>query len=97
MDERLIAEELPTRQLDGPLDNAQLYAECRRLATEQAALRPLAALVARGAEPSEVVDAVVKEVRRCLVTERGGLASTCIPRRWADAYNDVRCSAVPQR
>jgi DNA-binding CsgD family transcriptional regulator len=70
MDERLIAEELPGRQLDGPLDNAQLYAECRRLAAEQAALRRVAALVARGVEPSEVFDPVVKDVRRCLVTER---------------------------
>jgi sugar diacid utilization regulator len=36
-------------------------------------LRRLATLVARGAEPSEVFDAVVKEMRQCLVTERAGL------------------------
>jgi hypothetical protein len=48
-------------------------AEYRRLADEQAALRRLATLVARGVEPSEVFDAVVKEMRRCLATERAGL------------------------
>ena len=30
MDERLIAEELPGRQLDGPLDNAQMVLGCPR-------------------------------------------------------------------
>ena len=45
----------------------------RRLAAEQAALRRLATLVARGVEPAEVFDAVVKEMRRCLLTERAGL------------------------
>jgi hypothetical protein len=76
MDERLIAEELPA-EFEENRDNAQLYAKYRRLSAEQAALRRVAALVARGAEPPEVFDAAVKEVRRCLVTERGGLASTC--------------------
>jgi sugar diacid utilization regulator len=36
-------------------------------------LRRLATLVARGAEPPEVFEAVVKEMRQCLVTERAGL------------------------
>jgi hypothetical protein len=73
MDELLTAGELAAGQFDWSVDNAQLYAEYRRLAAEQAALRRLAALVARGVEPSEVFDAVVKEMRQCLVTERAGL------------------------
>ncbi|MGA7053618.1 MAG: helix-turn-helix domain-containing protein, partial [Mycobacterium sp.] len=52
----------------------ELYADYRRLVAEQAALRRLATLVARGAEPSQVFDAVVKEMRRCLVTDRAGLS-----------------------
>jgi PucR C-terminal helix-turn-helix domain/GAF domain/GGDEF-like domain len=73
MDKRQIAGELADRQLDLSLDNALLYAEYRRLVAEQAALRRLAALVARGVEPAEVFDAVVNEMRRCLDTERAGL------------------------
>jgi GAF domain-containing protein len=73
MDELLTAGELAAGQLDLSLDNAQLYAEYRRLAAEQAALRRLATLVAHGVEPPEVFDAVVKEMRRCLLTERAGL------------------------
>src|SRR3984957_20297737 len=73
MDQLLTAGELAAGQLDLSPDNAQLYAEYRRLAAEQAALRRLATLVARGVEPSEVFDAVVNEMRRCLLTERAGL------------------------
>jgi hypothetical protein len=73
MDERLTAAEPAARQLDFSLENAQLYAEYRRLAEEQAALRRLSALVAHGVEPSEVFDGVVKEMRRCLLAERAGL------------------------
>ena len=73
MDELQTAGELAAGQFDWSVDNAQLYAEYRRLAAEQAALRRLAALVARGVEPSEVFDAVVKEMRRCLPTDRAGL------------------------
>src|ERR1700739_4552610 len=73
MDELLTDGELAAGQLDLSQDNARLYAEYRRLAAEQAALRRLATLVARGVEPSEVFDAVVKEMRRCLLTERAGL------------------------
>jgi PucR C-terminal helix-turn-helix domain/GAF domain/GGDEF-like domain len=73
MDERLSAGELADSQLDMSLDNALLYAEYRRLADEQAALRRLSMLVARGVEPSEVFDAVVNEMRRCLLTETAGL------------------------
>jgi PucR C-terminal helix-turn-helix domain/GAF domain/GGDEF-like domain len=73
MDELVTDGELADRQLDLSLDNALLYSEYRRLVAEQAALRRLAALVAGGVEPSEVFDAVVKEMRRCLLTERAAL------------------------
>jgi hypothetical protein len=73
MDERLTDGERAAGQLDLPLGNVQLYAEYRRLAEEQAALRRLSALVARGVEPSQVFDAVVNEMRRCLASERAGL------------------------
>jgi sugar diacid utilization regulator len=66
MDELLAAGELADGQRD-------LYVEYQRIAAEQAALRRLSKLVARGVEPSEVFDAVVNEMRRCLVTERAGL------------------------
>jgi sugar diacid utilization regulator len=64
MDELLAADERAAAQRD---------AEYRRLVAEQAALRRLAVLVTRGVEPSEVFDAVVKEMRRCVDTERAGL------------------------
>jgi hypothetical protein len=73
MDELVTASEPTDEQLDLSPENAQLYAEYRRLAAEQAALRRLAMLVARGAEPAEVFDAVVNEMRRCLVTGGAGL------------------------
>ena len=66
MDELLAASQLAAGQHD-PDANYQ------RLAAEQAALRRLATLVAGGAEPPEVFEAVVKEMRQCLVTERAGL------------------------
>lgn len=59
MDLHLTGGELAAGLLDLSPENAQLYAEYRRLAAEQAALRRLATLVARGVEPSEVFDAVV--------------------------------------
>jgi hypothetical protein len=73
MDERSTGGELADGQLDWAADNAWVYAEYRQLAAEQAALRRLSTLVARGVEPSEVFDAVVKEMRRCLLAERAGL------------------------
>jgi len=73
VDEHLTTRELADGQLDLSLEGAQLYAEYRRLAEEQAALRRLAGLVARGVGPSGVFDAVVKEMRRCLLTETAGL------------------------
>ena len=47
--------------------------ELARLAGEQAALRRVATLVARGVEPSEVFAAVTDEVRRCLDMKTAGL------------------------
>jgi PucR C-terminal helix-turn-helix domain/GAF domain/GGDEF-like domain len=73
MDDLLTADELADRQLDGSLHSAQVYAEYHRLAAEQAAVRRVAALVARGAEPSEVFDAVTNEMRRCLHAATAGL------------------------
>jgi hypothetical protein len=73
MDERSTGGELADGQLDWSPDNAWVYTEYRQLAAEQAALRRLSTLVARGVEPSEVFDAVVKEMRRCLMAERAGL------------------------
>jgi transcriptional regulator with GAF, ATPase, and Fis domain len=73
MDELLTDGELAAAQLDLSQDNARLYAAYRRLAEEQAALRRLATLVARGVEPSEVFDAVVNEMRRCVSAQTAGL------------------------
>jgi PucR C-terminal helix-turn-helix domain/GAF domain/GGDEF-like domain len=58
---------------DEELDDGKLYAEYRRLAAEQAALRRLATLVARGVEPSEIFDSVTAEMRRCLNVFTAGL------------------------
>ena len=60
--ERLDAVKLIAGQLAVSLDNAQLYAEFRRIADEQAALRRVATLVARGGAPEEVFAAVAEEV-----------------------------------
>ena len=69
-----LAEEFPTEQLDESLDSVALYAEYRRLAAEQAALRRLATLVARGVEPLEVFGAVADEMRRCVPADTAGLS-----------------------
>ncbi len=60
--ERLDAVKLIAGQLAVSLDNAQLYAEFRRIADEQAALRGVATLVARGVGPDLVFAAVAQEV-----------------------------------
>jgi hypothetical protein len=70
MDELLTADERP---LAGQLDDVSMYAEYRRLVAEQAALRRLATLVARGVEPGEVFDAVTNEMCRCVGGECAGL------------------------
>jgi GAF domain-containing protein len=73
MDDLLTTEEPPAERLDESIDNVTLYAEYRRLAAEQAALRRLAALVARGVEPMEVFDGVAEEMRRCVSAITAGL------------------------
>jgi signal transduction histidine kinase len=55
-------------------DNAQLYAEFRRIAGEQAALRRVATLVAQGARPEQVFAAVAEEAGRLLVADFATLA-----------------------
>ena len=59
---RLDAVKLIAGQLAVSLDNAQLYAEFRRIADEQAALRRVATLVARGVPAGCVFAAVAEEV-----------------------------------
>ena len=67
--QRLDAVKLIAGQLAVSLDNAQLCAEFRRIADEQAALRRVATLVAAGARPSTVFAAVADEVGRLLAVE----------------------------
>ena len=73
MDDLLTADESPVRQLDDSPDDAALYAEYRRLVAEQAAVRRVGALVARGVEPSEVGGAVAEEMRQALGAITAGL------------------------
>jgi hypothetical protein len=73
IDELPVAEELPDGQLPESIDDVTLYAEYRRLTADQAALRRLATLVARGAEPAEVFEAVVNEMRHCASADTAGL------------------------
>jgi signal transduction histidine kinase len=56
-------------QLAVSLDNAQLYAEFRQMAGEQAALRRVATLVAQAAPPEQVFAAVAEEVGRLLTAD----------------------------
>jgi len=72
VDGLVTAEECPT-EFDENLGDGKLYAEYRRLAAEQAALRRLATLVARGIEPLEVFGAVADEMRRCVPADTAGL------------------------
>jgi hypothetical protein len=73
MDELRDSDEPAVGQLDEFSGDVTPYAEYRRLAAEQAALRRLATLVARGVEPWEVFDAVTREMRRCVPAEAAGL------------------------
>ena len=63
MDELLAADDR-SGQLDASVDSGRLYAEYRRLAAEQAALRRVAALVARGVASPVIFGAVAEEMRR---------------------------------
>jgi signal transduction histidine kinase len=73
VDELRIAEEPAGLRPDEFVVSAQLGVEYRRLVAEQAALRRLAALVARGVEPMEVFSAVAEEMRRCVPADVAGL------------------------
>ena len=68
--ERLDAVKLIAGQLTVSLDNAQLYAQYRRIADEQAALRRVATLVAEGSSPTTVFEAVAAEMERLLDADR---------------------------
>jgi sugar diacid utilization regulator/uncharacterized protein YoaH (UPF0181 family) len=69
----LVTAEEFAAEFDENRDDAKLHAEYRRLAAEQAALRRLATLVARGVESSEVFGAVADEMRRCVPADTAGL------------------------
>src|SRR6476469_5991579 len=69
----LLTAEEPDVEFDENLIDGKLYAEYRRLAAEQAALRRLATLVARGVEPMQVFGAVAEEMRRCVPADTAGL------------------------
>jgi sugar diacid utilization regulator len=74
IDEVLTAEEPADGRPHESVDSAQLYAKYRRLVAEQAALRRLATLVARGIKPMEVFGAVADEMRRCVPADTAGLS-----------------------
>jgi sugar diacid utilization regulator len=69
----LTAAEFPNERFDKCVDSTQLYAEHRRLAAEQAALRRVATLVARGVGSLAVFGAVAEEMRRCVPGDTAGL------------------------
>ena len=70
---RLEAVGLIAGQLAVSLDNAQLYAEYRRIADEQAALRRVATLVARAEPPEAVFAAVAAEAGQLLAVDFAAL------------------------
>jgi sugar diacid utilization regulator len=72
VDGLLTAEEFAA-EFDQNRDDGKLYAKYRRLVAEQAALRRVATLVARGVEPVEVFGAVAEEMRRCVPADTAGL------------------------
>jgi PucR C-terminal helix-turn-helix domain/GAF domain/GGDEF-like domain len=73
IDELPLVDELPDGQLPESVYDATLYAEYRRVTADQAGLRRLAMLVAHGAEPAEVFEAVVNEMRHCASADTAGL------------------------
>ena len=76
VDELTAAEGFPA-ELDESVDSGQLHAEYRRLDAEQAAVSRVGTLVARGADPAEVIGAVAEEMRRYV---RATTAATRISR-----------------
>ncbi len=73
MDELLTTDEPLDGQSDESLDDVAVHAEYRRLVEEQAAVRRVGTLVARGVEPSELAGAVAEEMRRCVGAATAGL------------------------
>src|SRR6201998_1872416 len=73
VDELPIAQEPAGGRPDEDVGSVQVGVEYRSLVAEQAALRRLAALVARGVEPMEVFGAVAEEMRRCVSADTAGL------------------------
>jgi sugar diacid utilization regulator len=73
MDNRLTADGVSAEQFAGAVEDGQLYAEYRRLAAEQAAVRRVATLVAQGVDASTVFGAVAEEMRRCVPAVAAGL------------------------
>jgi signal transduction histidine kinase/predicted ATPase len=71
--ERLDGVSFIAGQLAVSLENAQLYAESRRTAEEQATLRRVATLVARGALPDLVFASVAQEVGRLFRAQLSGV------------------------
>jgi sugar diacid utilization regulator len=69
----LVAAEDFAAEFDDNLDDANFYAEYRRLTAEQAALRRVATLVAQGVGPLAVFGAVAEEMRRCVPAATAGL------------------------
>jgi signal transduction histidine kinase len=72
VDGLLTAEEFAA-EFDENLDDSELSAKYRRLAAEQAALRRVATLVARGVGPLQVFGAVADQMRRCVPADTAGL------------------------
>ena len=62
-----------TELLATAIANAEAREALGRLAEQQAGLRRVAMLVARATQPSEIFDAVVDEMRRCMGTMTAGL------------------------
>jgi signal transduction histidine kinase len=92
--ERLDVVKLIAGQLSVSLDNAQLYADYRRVADEQAALRRVATSVAQGVPPAEVLEAVAAEIERQLDADgvtlaryEPGDAVTVVAHRGLDAQH----------
>src|ERR1700722_19659758 len=69
----LVTAEECAAEFDEHRDDGTLHAEYRRLAADEAALRRVATLVARGVEPLEVFGAVAEEMRRCVPADTAGL------------------------
>jgi PAS domain S-box-containing protein len=87
-DRKPLPDDLETRLTDftelvaTAISDAQARDDLRRLADEQAALRQVATLVARGADPHAVFDAVCEETGRLL-----GATSTNLAHFSADGFN----------